>query len=76
MCLPVPGLTTGATQLCAGVFLRRRATEAEISEIKTSLSTSCQKGPKVHAAENNSDVILNELKIISAGWPPRSGRRK
>lgn len=43
---------------------RRKATEAEISEIKTSLQ-SLRTSLDQHAEKDNSDVILNELKNIS-----------
>lgn len=43
---------------------RRKATEAEISEIKASLQ-SLRTSLDQHAEKDNSDVILNELKNIS-----------
>lgn len=43
---------------------RRKATEAEIGEIKASLQ-SLRTSLDQHAEKDNSDVILNELKNIS-----------
>ena len=43
---------------------RRKATEAEISEIKASLK-ELSKSLKAHADADKADVILNELKNIS-----------